>query len=260
MGYRGKVKEQAKARRLRAQNRTLADIAKALGVSKSSVSLWVRDVPFTPSLQLRGIRGPHRRPHPAHEAKLRQIEALNREGAERIGKLDERAFLAAGAALYAGEGSKGELSFANSPEMVRFFCTWLRRFFEIDEARLRVRVYLHLGLDLDAVEQFWSELTQVPRSQFRKAYRAAPDPSIRRNKHEYGGVYVRYTCAKTHRQIMGLVRALLSSSSYSGVAQLVEQAPVKCKAAGSSPAPGATIHTSPSSRTILPNDEKSSRP
>ena len=77
MGYRGKVKEQEQARALRARNRTLADIAKTLGVSKSSVSLWVRDVPFTPSLRL---RGPHRHPHPAHEAKLRQIEELNSEG------------------------------------------------------------------------------------------------------------------------------------------------------------------------------------
>jgi hypothetical protein len=256
MGYRGKVKEHEAARVLRAEGHTLAEIATKLGVSKSSASLWVRDVPFTPSPRR---HGPHRRPHPAHEAKLRQIEDLNREGIERIGVLDEAAFLAAGAALYAGEGSKDEVSFANSdPEMVRFFCAWLRRFFEIEEERLRVRVYLHLGLDLDAVEQFWSELTQVPRSQFRKPYRAIPDPSIRRNKHEYGCVYVRYTCTKTHRQVMGLVRALLSSSSYSGVAQLVEQAPVKCKAAGSSPAPGA--HTPPSSRTIFPNDEKSSRP
>ena len=62
MGYRGKVEEQEKARVLRAQNRTLADIAQTLGVSKSSVSLWVRDVPFTPTFRL---RGPHRHPHPA---------------------------------------------------------------------------------------------------------------------------------------------------------------------------------------------------
>jgi predicted transcriptional regulator len=46
MGYRGKVKEQAKARALRAQNRTLADIAQTLGVSKSSVSLYYRRTPF----------------------------------------------------------------------------------------------------------------------------------------------------------------------------------------------------------------------
>ena len=255
MGCRGKVKEQEQARALRAQNRTLADIAQTLGVSKSSVSLWVRDVPFTPTLRL---RGPHRRPHPAHEAKLRQIEALNREGVVRLGQLGEQAFLAAGAALYAGEGSKGELSFANSdPEMVRFFCAWLRRFFEIDEGRLRVRVYLHLGLDLEAVEQFWSDLTRVPRSQFRKPYRAAPDPSIRRNKHEFGCVYVRYTCAETHRKTMGLVRALLSSTSYSGVAQSAAQLTVNETVEGSSPSPGARPQTPPGSRTISPNEEKS---
>ena len=219
MGYRGKVQEQEQARALRAQNRTLADIAQTLGVSKSSVSLWVRDVPFTPILRL---RGPHRRPHPAHEAKLRQIEALNREGTDRIGALSEEAFFVAGVALYAGEGGKtdGSVRFPNSdPEMVRFFCAWLRRFFTVDESRLRCRVYLHEGLDLEATEAFWSELTGIPPTQFGKAYRAVLDPSIRRNKHERGCFYLNYSCSRTHREIMGLVRALLSSSCYSGVAQ-----------------------------------------
>jgi transcriptional regulator with XRE-family HTH domain len=49
MGYRGKVEEQERARVLRARNMTLQGIATALGVAKSSVSRWVRDVPFTPS-------------------------------------------------------------------------------------------------------------------------------------------------------------------------------------------------------------------
>jgi hypothetical protein len=257
MGYRGKVKEQEQARALRAEGHTLADIAAGLGVSKSSVSLWVRDVPFTPSPR---NYGPQRRRQPLRERRLRQVEESNREGTARLGELSDQAFLAAGAALYAGEGSKsdGEVNFANSdPDMVRFFCAWLRRFFEIDEERLRVRVYLHQGLDLDAVERFWSRLTQVPRSQFRKPYRAEPDPSIRRNKHEYGCVYVRYTCTATHRRVMGLVRALLSSDCYSGVAQLAAQFTVNETVAGSSPAPGA--HTPASSLTIFPIEEKSSR-
>jgi hypothetical protein len=216
MGYRGKVKEQEKARVLRAQNRTLADIAQTLGVSKSSVSLWVRDVPFTPTLRL---RGPHRRPHPAHEAKLRQIEELNREGRERIGALSETEFLAAGVALYAGEGAKGDgtVQFANTdPSMIRFFCAWLRRFFDVDPSRLRVRVYLHRGLDLEGAEAFWSKLTDVPREQFRQAHRAVPDATIRHNKHEHGCAYVYYCSSTTHRQIMGLVRALLSTDAIPG--------------------------------------------
>ena len=195
---------------------TLLDIAKELGVAKSSASLWVRDVEFVPSPCRYGAQ---RRPHPFHEAKLLKIAQLDAEGIERIGTLTEDAFLAAGIALYAGEGSKtdGRVRFANTePTMVRFFCAWLRRFFDIDESRLRVRVYLHQGLDLDAAQTHWSRVTAVPLAQFGAPYRAVPDPSIRRNKHEFGCVYVDYSCTTTHRRIMGLVRALLSSGAIPG--------------------------------------------
>mgnify|MGYP002382411095 CR=1 FL=1 len=198
---------------MRARNMTLQDIATELGVSKSSVSRWVRDVSFTPSKRR---TGPRRRPHPARAAKLAQIAAMNAEGVERIGTLDEAAFLAAGVALYAGEGSKteGSVRFANSdPAMIRFFCTWFRHFFEVDEARLRARVYLHEGLELDAAYAHWSEVAGIPVAQFNKPYRAVRDPSIRRNKHEFGCFYVDYGCSRTHRQIMGLVRALLTSGA-----------------------------------------------
>lgn len=216
MGYRGKVEAQEHARAMRARSMTLQDIATELGVAKSSVSLWVRDVPFTPSKRR---TGPQRRPHPFHEAKLAQIAALNAEGARRIGALSEAAFLAAGVALYAGEGAKrdGAVTFANTdPEIVRFHCAWLRRFFSVDEARLRARVYLHEGLDLDAAEEHWSRVTGIPRAQFGKPYRAKADPTRRLTKHEFGCVYVRYSCATTHRRIMGLIRALLTSADLPG--------------------------------------------
>ena len=223
MGYRGKVELQEKAREMRANGRTLLDIASVLGVAKSSVSTWVRDVPF----KSRGRRSPvSRRPHPQHLAKLAEIAECDRLGTERLAALSDDAFLAAGAALYAGEGSKrdGKVSFANTdPAMMRFFSTWLRRFFDIDESRLRVRVYLHEGLDLDAAEEFWSGVTEIPRSQFNRAYRAKPDPSIRNTKHLYGCGYADYHCTRTHREVMGLVRALLSSVAPSGVAQSAEQ-------------------------------------
>jgi hypothetical protein len=219
MGYRGKTEEQEEARRLRADSWTLQDIADKLGVAKSSVSRWVRDVPFTPSPRRYGAQ---RRPHPFHERKLAEIEAANAEGRERLGVLGEDAFLAAGIALYAGEGSKteGSVRFANTdPAMMRFFCAWLRHFFEIDETRMRARVYLHEGLDIDAAHRYWSDVLGVPVEHFSAPYRAAADPTIRRNKHEHGCAYLNYSCTRTHRRIMGLVRALLSSSARSGVAQ-----------------------------------------
>jgi hypothetical protein len=216
MGYRGKVHEQQRARARRAEGSTLRDIATELGVSTSSVSRWVRDVPFTPSPRR---RGPKRTTHPARLAKQRQIAELDAAGVRRIGRLSDDAFLAAGLALYAGEGGKteGAVTFANTDaSMILFFCAWLRHFHVLDERRLRGRVYLHEGLDLLAAEEKWSTITGIPRSQFGAAYRAKADPTIRRARHEHGCMYVIYSCTTTHRSIMGMIRALLSSEAIPG--------------------------------------------
>jgi len=216
MGYRGKTEERAAARLLRAEGNTLGDIAGRLGVSKSSVSLWVRDVPFTPSPRR---TGPQQRPNRLRDRRLAEIAELDAAGIGRIGTLSADAFLVAGVALYAGEGSKrdGVVQFANSdPAMIAFFCSWLRRHFTINEARLRVRVYLHEGLDLCVAEEFWAQTTGVPRAQFGKAYRAVADPTLRRTRHEVGCAYVSYSCSRTHRAVMGMVRALLSPGAIPG--------------------------------------------
>lgn len=222
MGYRGKVAEQERGRELRAQAWTLSEIAAELGVARSSVSIWVRDVPFDDDIRAARARANHRngnfgarrgRPNKLARAKCEEVDHLLAEGRERIGRLSEREFLVVGVALYAGEGDKrdGSVGFANSDaRMVAFFCAWLRRFFAIEESRLRIRLYLHQGLDLEAAEAFWSQLTGIPLTQFGQPYRAVADPSIRRSKHPLGCPKVRYSCSHTHRVIMGLVHALLS--------------------------------------------------
>jgi predicted DNA-binding transcriptional regulator AlpA len=217
MGYRGKLVEREQARRLRATGLRMAEIAARLGVSRSSVSLWVRDVPFEP--RPRSTRGRRRSPNALQRRKQAEIDRLLAEGRDRLGRLSEREFLVAGVALYAGEGSKGDgrLRFANSdPRMIVFFCSWLRRFFEVDESRLRVHLYLHQGLDLAASIAYWSALTGIPPTQFLKPYRAVPDPSIRHAKHVHGCVSIGYSCSATHRSIMGLVAALLGDTAIPG--------------------------------------------
>lgn len=219
MGYRGKVAERERARELRARAWTLNEIVAELGVSKSSVSLWVRDVPFDEAARSaragrnRNHGAQNRGPNKLARAKQAEIARFTAEGRALVGQLSERDLLIAGIALYAGEGAKtdGATAFANSdPEMIAVFCRWLRHFFEVDESRLRLTIYLHQGLDLDAAEAFWSGVTDVPRTQFTKAYRAVPDPSIRKSKHPMGCARVSYSSSAVHRAIMGMVRALLS--------------------------------------------------
>lgn len=152
MGGRGKVEERERARLLRGAGWRLADIAREVGASKGSVSVWVRDVPFDRPPPSRAA--PRRRgPNALERRKRAEMEELLVEGRARVGTLSERDLLIAGAALYAGEGAKRDrqVRFANTdPRMVRLFCLWLRTFFDIDESRLRVAIYLHDGLDLDA--------------------------------------------------------------------------------------------------------------
>ena len=102
MGYGGKVAEQERARELRARSWTLKEIAAELGVAKSSVSHWVRDIEFVPRARRMGPR----RPSSLMLAKWREIEELRAAGLEAIGRLSEREFLVAGTALYAAEGAK----------------------------------------------------------------------------------------------------------------------------------------------------------
>jgi hypothetical protein len=163
-----------------------------------------------------------RKPNKLRLAKLAQIEDLRADANERLNDISNQEFLVAGLALYAAEGGKtdGEVAFANTdPRMILFFCTWLRRFFAVDESRLRLRLYLHEGLNIGEANAFWSELTGIPLSSFRKPYRAAADPSIRKSKHPLGCPSVLYGCSRTHRGIMAMVDALLSWPNRSGVAQ-----------------------------------------
>ena len=130
MGYRGKVDEQNRARDLRAKGWTLGEICEELGVSKSSASLWCREVEMDAVVleerrrqrHLAGNQGARARgPNKLQRRAAEEIERLRSEGAQRIGVLTQRELLLVGTALYAGEGSKtpGEVRFANSdPRMV----------------------------------------------------------------------------------------------------------------------------------------------
>lgn len=223
MGYRGELAKQDRARALRAQGWTLAEIAEEVGCSRSSASLWCRDVVIDEAALAarrrqrarRGNEGARRRaPNKLQRRKQAEIEAAHEWGRQVIGTLDDRDLLLAAVALYAGEGSKtdGCVKLANSdPRMISLFLRWLRGSFHIDESRLRIQLYLHQGLDLDAAVAFWSSVTGIPPAQFTKPYRAVADASIRKTKHPMGCASVSYACSWTHRRIMGLIRALLDS-------------------------------------------------
>lgn len=227
MGYRGKVAEQERARDLRAQGWTLGEICEELGVSKASASLWCRDVEIDEAAlterrrqrHLDGNRAARQRgPNKLQRRKAAEVAQMQEAGMRAVGTLSDRELLLVGAALYAGEGSKtpGEARLANSdPRIIQFFVEWLRRCFSVEIESMRLRLYLHEGLDIDVANGFWAEVTGIPVAQFRKPYRAVADPSIRRSKHPMGCPSIGVCSTSLHRRVMGVVDALLSCDARS---------------------------------------------
>ena len=181
-------------------------------------------VALGPRRPVHAVEAPHR---PADAVRTRSTKPSsprsprsNAEGIERIGTLSDAAFLAAGVALYAGEGAKTRRQRAASRTPIRRWsgssargCGASSRSTRRDSACACTSTRASIST---LPKRTGRASRAIPRSQFRQPYRAVADPSIRRNKHEFGCVYVGYSCSTTHRRIMGLVRALLSSSAIPG--------------------------------------------
>ena len=157
----------------RDHGRSVKEIARILGVSRSSVSLWVRDVELTATQ-----RAALRARNPRYNAQVKGAAAnavrarARREAAQLAGRALARrgdALHAAGCMLYWAEGDKQRhaVRLTNSdPELVSFFLSFLRSSFAVPDERVRVACNLfadHLRRQSE-IEDFWLELLRLPRS------------------------------------------------------------------------------------------------
>ena len=217
-----------RARELRVQGLDYEEIAGAVGVSKSSVSLWVRDLPIPERLSYeecrrRAAEGAHR-----YWAAERPVRAAARAAtcaaaAAQIGPLTDREILMAGAIAYWCEGGKikpyqrsDRVIFTNSdPGLIRFFL----RFLDVTgtpQTSVRFRVYIHEKADVAAAQRFWLDVTGASIDQFATPALKRHNPkTIRKNTgDEYHGclrVDVRRS-SDLYRRIEGWSTAIMADA------------------------------------------------
>jgi transcriptional regulator with XRE-family HTH domain len=218
----------AKARELRGQGLSYNQIAAALGVSKSSVSLWVRDLPVPERLSYaecrkRSAEGARR--YWAAERPVREARraAVRDAAAEQIGELTQRELLIAGAIAYWCEGAKNKphrrsdrVEFINSdPALIRFFLRFLEAA-GIPAADLIFRVYIHESADMQSAQKFWLAVTGAPPDRFRTPTMKRHNPkTVRKNVGEdYYGCLRVDVCrsADLYRKIEGWAGASMAAS------------------------------------------------
>ncbi|MFI9152763.1 hypothetical protein [Streptomyces sp. NPDC053367] len=180
-----------RARELRQQGWTYNQIQAELGCSKSSVSLWVRDLPHpepkcTPEERQARMNAGLARLRASQD---RERAETKRVAAAAIGELSDRELFLVGVALYWAEGQKSKpyqrreaVIFVNSdPDVIQVFLAWLD-LLGVERERLAFRVMIHETADVAAAEHYWANLVGVDRTSLGKTTLKKHNPkTVRKN-------------------------------------------------------------------------------
>ncbi len=217
-----------KSRVLRTKGESIKNIANNLGVSRSTVSWWVRDITLTPK-QLNQLKFSEEKGKALGRIKSLQIKEAKRKfrinlsitnGKRAVGILVKRELLVTGLALYWAEGGKSfrnkRVEFCNSdPRMVKLFLNWLKVCLEVQAKDLRAVVGINEihRLREQEVKLYWSQITGIPLAQFRKtSFKKTFNKKIYDNLADHKGTLSIVVARSTnlYYEIMGLIEGLAS--------------------------------------------------
>ena len=173
-----RFKDHEKAIILRKKEMSYNQIRKILKVSKSTLSIWLRNYPLSEQ-RIRQLRDwSEQRIEKCRETKRRKKERRLKETYETQKKfilpLEKRELFMLGLGLYWGEGAKfkmDRLSISNTdPALINVFIYWLTKSLGIPRKKIRVLLHLYKDMDIKKEMHFWSDILKIPLSQFNAPY------------------------------------------------------------------------------------------
>ncbi len=186
-----------KAKRLRANGWSYTVIAKRLPVAKSTLSHWLREVPYTPNAAMRKrIReGPAISAMRKHAQKMRKISLAKKSAALELGKLSRRDLWMLGLGLYIGEGTKlyELVRLINSdPDSIRLAMAWFQKCCGVPLSHFTISIHLYPDVSQKQAIRYWSKITGIPRSQFGKTQidRRTNKTGIKKRKLPFGTAHI----------------------------------------------------------------------
>lgn len=157
-------------------------IIKHVPVTKSTLSEWLHDIPFTPNKHTLETIGKARIASGLyhHKMRVKSLEKADELAKKRIFNMSDRDIFMLGLGVYIGEGCKtyNITKVSNSdPKIIKFSSRWFKTCFGIKTEQIKVRLHLYPDNDIDKCTEYWSKMIDVPKNQFYK-------PSIDRRKNK----------------------------------------------------------------------------
>lgn len=178
---------------LRLEGRSYREITELLGVSKGTLSSWLRDVPLTEEqrevLDGRQREASRRGAASLRANRLRREQRIWSEARGDIAEVSGRELFLVGVVAYWSEGAKSkpwrpgeQVALVNSDaDVIRVFLAWLR-LLGVTEDDLTFRVAIHQSADVAAAVTYWSDVVGVPEGRFSRTTLKRHNPkTVRRN-------------------------------------------------------------------------------
>lgn len=150
---------------LRSERKSYREIARLLGIAKSTVSYWLSDSAESQAIRVHLSEKSFRE---SRQGKIGLISkerwqayraAAAREAEEEFPQLLNDPLFVAGIMLYWGEGDKiprGSIRLANTdPHMITVFVKFLRDIMDVPTERIRIKLLLYPDLEDHACRSFW---------------------------------------------------------------------------------------------------------
>ena len=169
--------DKQKALIMRENGMSYSQIKDKLGVSKSTLSGWLYDMPLS-NERIRELRdfSPIRIEKYRNTMRRKREEKLAK-AYQKISKdillLNKRELFLAGLFLYWGEGSKTRTAASalsnTDPAMLIFYIKWLKNF-GVKKENLQAKLQLYKDMDVKSLTKYWANKLNLPLSAFNKPY------------------------------------------------------------------------------------------
>lgn len=206
---------------LRRRGRSYGEIKNEIRVAKSTISLWLRDIPLSPKHRARlytnRIKLLTLGPNSQRERRAREIEIITQRAKTEIHfPISRQELLLMGSALYWGEGSKGNrCQVTNSdPALIYFAVFWLKEVLNVDPRQLKARLNIYPQQDELLIKKFWSNLTNIPLENFGKSYVKPLSKGYKKNNLYYGTMRIEVPKSSDMRhRIWGWIHAVIGNTT-----------------------------------------------